>query len=76
MSRCAVEQVHIVFHVRRDHHICARDRGVRERLFQRSPRVWSWVLFVLALAFFAASLVNLAREFTHRIALHDIDHYR
>ena len=32
------------------------------------------VLFVLALAFFTASLVNLARE--TRIALHDIDHYR
>jgi Protein of unknown function (DUF2721) len=32
------------------------------------------VLFVLALAFFTASLVNLARE--TRIALHDLDHYR
>src|SRR5262249_26766002 len=32
------------------------------------------VLFVLALAFFTASLVNLARE-TH-IALHEMDHYR
>ena len=32
------------------------------------------VLFVLALTFFTASLVNLARE--TRIALHDIDHYR
>ena len=32
------------------------------------------VLFVLALAFFTASLVNLARE-TH-IALHELDHYR
>jgi hypothetical protein len=32
------------------------------------------VLFVLALAFFTVSLVNLARE--TRIALHDIDHYR
>lgn len=32
------------------------------------------LLFVLALAFFTASLVNLARE--TRIALHDIDHYR
>jgi uncharacterized membrane protein len=32
------------------------------------------VLFVLALAFFTGSLVNLARE--TRIALHDIDHYR
>jgi hypothetical protein len=32
------------------------------------------MLFVLALAFFTASLVNLARE--SRIALHDLDHYR
>jgi hypothetical protein len=32
------------------------------------------VLFILALAFFTASLVNLARE--TRIALHDLDHYR
>ena len=32
------------------------------------------VLFVLALAFFTASLVNLARE--TRIALHELDHYR
>ena len=32
------------------------------------------LLFVLALAFFTASLVNLARE--TRIALHDLDHYR
>ena len=32
------------------------------------------VLFVLALAFFTASLVNLARE-TH-IALHELDRYR
>ena len=32
------------------------------------------VLFVLALAFFTASLINLARE--TRIALHDLDHYR
>jgi uncharacterized membrane protein YqjE len=32
------------------------------------------VLFVLALVFFTASLVNLARE--TRIALHDLDHYR
>jgi len=32
------------------------------------------VLFMLALGFFTASLVNLARE-TH-IALHDMDHYR
>ena len=31
-------------------------------------------LFVLALAFFTASLVNLARE--TRIALHELDHYR
>lgn len=31
-------------------------------------------LFVLALAFFTASLVNLARE--TRIALHEWDHYR
>jgi hypothetical protein len=32
------------------------------------------VLFVIALVFFTASLVNLARE--TRIALHDLDHYR
>jgi len=32
------------------------------------------LLFVLALGFFTASLVNLARE--TRIALHDVDHYR
>ena len=32
------------------------------------------VLFVLALVFFTASLVNLARE--TRIALHELDHYR
>ena len=32
------------------------------------------VLFILALAFLTASLVNLARE--TRIALHDLDHYR
>jgi len=32
------------------------------------------VLFILALAFFTASLVNLARE--TRIALHDLDHFR
>ena len=32
------------------------------------------LLFVLSLAFFTASLVNLARE--TRIALHDIDHHR
>src|SRR5262249_41557330 len=32
------------------------------------------LLFVLALAFFTVSLVNLARE--ARIALHDLDHYR
>ena len=32
------------------------------------------LLFILALAFFTASLVNLARE--TRIALHDLDHYR
>jgi hypothetical protein len=32
------------------------------------------VLFILALAFFTASLVNLALE--TRIALHDMDHYR
>jgi hypothetical protein len=31
-------------------------------------------LFVLALAFFTAALINLARE--TRIALHDLDHYR
>jgi len=31
-------------------------------------------LFILALVFFTASLVNLARE--TRIALHDLDHYR
>jgi Protein of unknown function (DUF2721) len=31
-------------------------------------------LFVLALAFFTAALVNLARE--TRIALHDMDHFR
>jgi uncharacterized membrane protein YqjE len=31
-------------------------------------------LFVLALVFFIASLVNLARE--TRIALHELDHYR
>jgi len=31
-------------------------------------------LFVLALAFFTASLVNLARE--TRIALHELDHHR
>jgi hypothetical protein len=32
------------------------------------------LLFVFALAFFTASLVNLARE--TRIALHDMDHYQ
>src|SRR5215831_19573881 len=32
------------------------------------------VLFVLALAFFTASLVNLARETS--IALHDMDHFK
>lgn len=32
------------------------------------------VLFILALAFFTASLVNLALE--TRIALHEMDHYR
>jgi Protein of unknown function (DUF2721) len=32
------------------------------------------VLFVIALAFFIASLVNLARE--TRIALHEMDHFR
>ena len=32
------------------------------------------VLFILALALFTASLVNLARE--TRIALHDLDHFR
>ena len=32
------------------------------------------LLFVLSLAFFTASLVNLARE--TRIALHDMDHHR
>jgi hypothetical protein len=32
------------------------------------------VLFILALAFFTVSLVNLARE--TRIALHELDHYR
>jgi Protein of unknown function (DUF2721) len=32
------------------------------------------VLFVLALAFFTLSLLNLARE--TRIALHELDHYR
>jgi uncharacterized membrane protein YqjE len=32
------------------------------------------MLFVLALAFFTAALVNLARE--TRIALHELDHYR
>jgi hypothetical protein len=32
------------------------------------------LLFVLALAFFTASLFNLARE--TRIALHEMDHYR
>lgn len=31
-------------------------------------------LFVLALAFFTASLVNLARETS--VALHELDHYR
>jgi len=32
------------------------------------------LLFIFALAFFTASLVNLARE--TRIALHEMDHYR
>ena len=32
------------------------------------------LLFILALVFFTASLVNLARE--TRIALHEMDHYR
>jgi hypothetical protein len=32
------------------------------------------LLFIFALAFFMASLVNLAREI--RIALHEMDHYR
>jgi hypothetical protein len=36
------------------------------------------VLFVVALGFFIASLVNLAREVAReaRIALHEFDHYK
>jgi hypothetical protein len=72
--RGALEQRHIPFSGERNRHDVPCHCGLRQRFLPSSTLVGVAVLFVIALGFFAAALVNLARE--ARIALNEVDHYQ
>jgi hypothetical protein len=73
-SRCAVEQPnHFFWTFAAITASVLVGRGICECILNVAQEYGVAVLFVLARAFFAASLVNLARE---TYSQHDIDHYR